>query len=588
MKINNGYSYKKNGWLYISVKGAPKERGIAYGYYCANEFKEIQKMLRYYIFESYGSPWSYFIKKINDDFKTITKNLYLELYEEMEGVAEGCVAGGCETTLDEIIAWNFYCSIPYWYSFVSNNHIGKEGGGGQRNTNKYTEQRFLSIHQKKHANDKCSAFMAVGDWTKHGKILVAHNSFCDYIDGQYSNVVLDIIPDKGFRMIMQTSPCWIWSGTDFFITSAGIIGTETTIGGFQPYEKRIPLGYRIRTAMQYAATIDGYISLLVNGNSGDYANSWLFGDTKTNEIARLELGLKYHSVSRTNNGYLIGFNAPYDPRIRNFEVSNSGFYDIRRHQGARRVRLEQLMKKYKGKLDIELAKQILADHYDVYLKKDNNPCSRTVCSHYDLDARKYMSQIGRPTPYAPHGAVDGMVCDTTLANKMSFIGRFGNSCGIPFIKDKYCKEHIQFSNICHFLKDRPTQPWTPFQARNFNKKNYDNYLKNKNSIKETIAFKGEEPSEFKLEDESNYYTYDDNKNMKIKYYTDENINYVPNNVIIKNKQIITGKTSSSKNSTNNSNKNSNKKYSSKSVNIIKKENTKKNKVTKNKTKKYKK
>jgi len=43
MKINNGYSYKKNGWLYISVKGAPKERGFAYGYYCANEFKENTK-----------------------------------------------------------------------------------------------------------------------------------------------------------------------------------------------------------------------------------------------------------------------------------------------------------------------------------------------------------------------------------------------------------------------------------------------------------------------------------------------------------------------------------------------------------------
>lgn len=525
MKINNGFCLKKNGWLYISVTGKPKERGFAYGYYCADDFKEIQKMLNYYIFESYGNTWDYFITKINDDFKKMTKDEYYELYQEMEGIAEGCVAGGCKTTIDEIIAWNFYCSLPYWYSLTSTSHIGKEGGSNHMD---------LFRPKRNHANDKCSAFMAVGDWTKDGKIVVAHNSFCDYIDGQYSNVILDLTPTNGYRFIMQTSPCWIWSGTDFFVTSSGIIGTETTIGGFQPYEKKIPIGYRIRTAMQYSRTIDGYILLLVNGNSGDYANSWLIADIKTNEIARIELGLKYFSVDRTKNGYLIGFNAPYDPRIRNIEVVNSGFYDLRRHQGARRVRLEQLMDKYKGKLNINLAKQILADHYDVYLKKENNPCSRTVCSHYDLDSREYMSQEGRPTPYAPHGAVDGIVCDTTLAEDMSFVGKFGSSCDIPFDKDKYCKEHIQFSNICYFLKDRPLQPWTKFQVHNFNKVTYKRYLivvkKMKDNLKEILKSKGCFLTEVKIT-AKNLFTRDDNNNIIKKYYNNDNINYVSNEKI---------------------------------------------------------
>jgi hypothetical protein len=546
MKINNGYSFKKNGWTYISVKGKPNERGFAYGYYCADEFKEVQKMLQYYMFESYGYLWSYFIEKINNDFKKMTKDQYLELYQEMEGIAEGCTAGGCETTIDEIIAWNFYCSIPYWFSFTSGTHIRKEGGG--KNTH---PQSFIPIQRKNHANDKCSAFMAVGDWTKDGKIVVAHNSFCDYIDGQYSNVILDIYPENGYRIIMQTSPCWIWSGTDFFITTAGIIGTETTIGGFQPYEKKIPVGYRIRTAMQYAATIDGYVSLLVNGNSGDYANSWLIADIKTNEIARIELGLKYHSVDRTKNGYLIGFNAPFDPRVRNIEVNNSGFYDIRRHQGARRVRLTQLMKKYKGKINIELAKKILADHYDVYLKKDNNPCSRTICSHYDLDAREYMSQTDRPVPYAPHGAVDGMVCDTTLAENMTFVGKFGSSCNIPFYKDKYCKENIQFTNICFFLKDRPSQPWTSFQVHNFDKNFFDKYLnvtkKNKKDhISEIIKVKGEAPVELKIDTSINYFTNDENNNINKKYFTDNNIHYIPSNLLIKSFQTKISKTNEKK------------------------------------------
>jgi hypothetical protein len=137
-------------------------------------------------------------------------------------------------------------------------------------------------------------------------------------------------------------------------------------------------------------------------------------------------------------------------------------YDIRRHQGARQVRLEELMDKHKGKIDIEIAKEIIADHYDVYLLKEDNPCSRTVCSHYDLDAREYMSAAGRPKPFAAHGVVDGFVMDSELTKKMAFVGRFGNSCGIPFDKNKFCDKHIQWNVFRPYLNDRPTQPWSEF------------------------------------------------------------------------------------------------------------------------------
>ena len=441
-KIKNGMSYDKNGWKYISIKGKPRERGYAYGYLCANDFKEIQKMLKFFMMEAYGVEWTTLIKQVNDDFKEMTKKDFEEFYEEMEGIAEGCSAAGCATDIDEIIAWNFYMSIPYWYSTKSESRVQKEGGSG----------------------DKCSAFIAVGDWTEDGNIVCAHNSFSDFIDGQYSNIVLDLNPAEGHRFIMQTSPCWIWSGTDFFVTAKGIIGTETTIGGFIPYEKRFPIGYRIRKAMQYGNTLDEYCEILLKENSGDYANSWLFGDTNTNEILRIELGLKYHNIERTKNGFFIGFNAPYDERIRNLEVNNSGFYDVRRHQGARLVRLGDLMDEHKGKINIEIAKKIISDHYDVYLLKDDNPCSRTVCSHYDLDAREYMSDQSRPKPFAPHGAVDGIVCDTTLAKKMAFEGRFGNSCGMPFVTSEFCKKHRQYYKFCPYLHDRPSQPWTEFAS----------------------------------------------------------------------------------------------------------------------------
>jgi hypothetical protein len=442
----------KAGWKYISIRGDPTTRGKAYGYACAKDFQEIQTMLHFLMMESYGYPWTYFIEKLNEDYHGIVRDDFPEFYEEMKGIAAGCKRGGCITSVEEILAWNLYCSIPYWFSSVSSSgsdsgsKVGKEGGG---------------------AKDHCSAFIAVGpDWTTDGGIVCAHNSFADFIDGQYANIVLDITPEKGHRILMQTSPCWIWSGTDFFVTSRGIVGTETTIGGFNAFApKEHPIAFRIRRAMQYGNTLDDYCDMLLERNSGDYANAWLFGDTRTNEILRIELGLKFHNIERTKNGYFIGFNAPYDERIRNHEVVNSGFYDIRRHQGARLVRLGDLMDQHKGKLNLAIAQEIIADHYDVYLKKEDHPCSRTVCSHYDLDAREYMSQSDRPKPYAPHGATDGIVADSDTIKQMSFVGRYGNSCGQPFVADTFFQEHRQYAKFAPYVKDRLTQPWTTFTAR---------------------------------------------------------------------------------------------------------------------------
>ena len=448
----NGFSFDKNGWKYISIYGKAKERGFAYGYLCAKEFIEIQKMLKFFMYESYGKSWEYFIDKINTGFNLLTRKEFPEFYEEMVGIAEGCNANGCDTSIDEIIAWNFYMSIPYWYPSLIERSDDTVVTG------------VLAGPREGGSKDRCSAFIAVGkDWTEDGNIVVAHNSFSDFIDGQYSNIVLDIKPEKGHRIIMQTSPCWIWSGTDFFVTSKGIIGTETTIGGFLPYEKKYPIGYRIRKAMQYGNSLDDYVKILLDGNSGDYANSWLFGDINSNEILRIELGLKYHNVERTSNGYFIGFNTTYSPEIRNLECTNSGFYDIRRHQGARYVRLSELMDENKGKLNINVAKKIIADHFDVYLQKENK-CSRTVCSHYDLDPREYMSAPGRPLPFAPHGAVDGFVCDSKMAKNMTICGRYGNSCGTPFITKEFIKKHRQYQIFEPYLKDRPSQPWTELTA----------------------------------------------------------------------------------------------------------------------------
>ena len=450
-KTKNGVSYEINGWLYVSISGDAKERGYAYGFLVADEIKKILNMLNFLVYEETGRKWEYYIDLAIKYLKPTIKEHFAEFYEEMEGFAEGCTAAGTKTTLDEILAWNNYFSLTGYLTVDGPDNkstpINKGHEGG--------------------APDRCSAFIATGDYTQDGGIVMAHNDFANFVDGQYGRVILDIKPTKGNRILMQGIVGWIWSGSDFFVTSKGIMGTETTIGGFIAFENNYPISCRMRQAMQYGNTLDEYVDILVKENSGDYACCWLFGDTNTNEIMSLELGLKYHKVDKSKNGYFIGFNAPYDPRIRNLECVNTGFDDIRRHQGSRRVRLADLMDLHKGKINIDVAKLIIADHYDVYLKKDN-PCSRTVCSHYELDAREYMSQADRPKPFQPRGAINGKVCDSTMAKNMSFMGRYGNSCGTPFDKEIFCNEHREWAYLKPYLHDRPTEPWTKHEITDVN------------------------------------------------------------------------------------------------------------------------
>jgi hypothetical protein len=480
-----GTRYEKNGWIYLSVEGTPYECGYANGSLLATEIKEIFQMLDFNFPNNYGYPRPLFSEIVGELFKPQIRSNYPALYAELEGIVDGAnssMTAKNALNINDIIMWNCYTSIDYMldsFAEMINAHpllrtkYGDMFSVSDGSSKK--EHHGEGGSRRGGSNDRCTAFIAVGSYTKDGKIVCAHNSFDNFIDGQYFNVMLDIHPAKGNRILMQAAPGCIASNTDFYVTSSGLICTETTIGGFNKFVLKDPICCRIRQAMQFENTLDGVLRTLKKNNSGDYANSWLLGDTNTNTIMRIELGLAYVNAETKTDGYFIGYNAPEDPRIRNLECANTGYYDIRRHQGARRVRLTELMQEHKGKLDLALAEKIIADHYDVYLQKIN-PSSRTCCGHYELDDRAYMSQADRPKPYQPRGAVDGIICDTAMAKKMSLRARWGSSCGIGFDKTAFCKKHIQWNDQEPYLHDRPKQPWTDFSVLSSS-----SFTKNKNN-----------------------------------------------------------------------------------------------------------
>ena len=434
--LTHAERHEKAGWTYLHIEGSPRERGFQCGYELAAEISEgiITTSLNWEHMSA--RDWEWLVDKVNTMFsgKIDSENL-----SEMEGIVEGMRAAGKVFSLGDLIAYNAWFELSsYWWP---------------------QELKKMQVEKVPPARESCSAFIATGSMTTGGRIVMGHNSMSNYQEA-LPNVVIDIVPAKGHRILMQTWPGWIHSGTDFFVTDAGLMGCETTIGGFEGFDPEgIPEFSRMRRATQDAGTMDEWCTIMQQGNNGGYANAWLLGDSRTGEIARLELGLKNTSLEKTLDGYFIGSNIAENLQILRFETT-ADESDIRDMSIARRVRWKQLMGEYRGMIDVELAKTFEADHFDTYMLQERFG-GRGLCCHAELEHEP----CGWPSsPYYPAGTMDGKVMDSEMAKNMSFSARWGSACGLAFDATKFLKEHPQFDWMKGILKDRPSQPWVVFKA----------------------------------------------------------------------------------------------------------------------------
>ena len=469
-----------DGWLRITIRGAPYERGVSHGKQIVSadpeRFTRMFSVFDFIYRQSYGRDIEFFYGLCDDFYKGIIKRRFPKIFREMEGIAAG--AG---LDVRQVILINVYMSIPYFYTHMLR-YI---------DTPKY-RKKYADVIRDEHAiaadpaalsaraarldefKDRCSLIMAVGEgWTKDGGIVCGHSSFSNFLDAQFCNVILRIEPEAGdgFPMVMQSMPGGVFSMTDFFVTGAGIVGSETTIRGFNAFRLRDPICCRIRECMQYGKTLEEYAERLQKRNSGDYACSWMFGDVGSADgggkprIMRVELGLNYVNIETTCDGVFIGFNSVYDERIRKIECSRvlsskaaigndpadeDGVHDITSSIGNRRVQLEKLAEKYRGRIDATVAKRILADHFDNHLGK-TAANSRTVCKHAYADASG--------APFKPVGAYDAKIADSALIRRMSFLAHMGPPCGTPFSVKEHMKKHPQWKDWAEYLVDFPRRGW---------------------------------------------------------------------------------------------------------------------------------
>jgi len=292
------YRYPYGGWIYLHIEGKPYDRGYQHGRLMAKEIVSYMDRCAALISsQSRENAWEVGRTTAGALFQP---GFDQEILEEMRGIADGASDAGAQwqqrrLDLLDLIVLNTIVEFGELQSAMKVTPSGLEGLG------------LAAPHYKRGASaDHCSAFAATGPATLDGHMIIAHETWWPLTLAEQTNVMLDIRPEQGHRILMQSYPGGIESGTDWYQNDAGVVLTETTINQTPFNREGTPVAYRARKAIQYGDNIDKVVEYLSTRNNGLYTNEWLIGDAKTDEIAMFELGTYHTKLWRSSRGEWFG------------------------------------------------------------------------------------------------------------------------------------------------------------------------------------------------------------------------------------------------------------------------------------------
>ena len=347
------YRYPAAGWIYLHIEGKPYERGYQHGHLMAREIPEYLERCAAVL--GSNDHW--------DDYRTTANALFLrgfdrEILEEMRGIADGASDAGARwktrrVDLLDIAVANTTVEMGELAMAVSATPTGLEGL--TLDAPPYSDRKRDSV------KDHCSAFAATGPATRDGKMVIGHVTWWPLTLAEQTNVMLDIKPASGHRMLIQSYPGGIESGTDWYQNDAGVVLTETTIDQTPFNAAGTPVAFRARMAIQYSDNIDDVVRALSKQNNGLYTNEWIMGDAKTNEIAIFDLGTNHTKLWRSSKnewfgdtpGFYWGDNNAKDlsVRLEEYPDPNGDPLFIPYVAGPRDTAWQQLYQKYRGQID---------------------------------------------------------------------------------------------------------------------------------------------------------------------------------------------------------------------------------------------
>ncbi|MCC6130827.1 MAG: hypothetical protein IT186_12965 [Acidobacteria bacterium] len=312
------YRYDDRGWIFVHIEGEPYERGFQFGTLVASELGAyIQKLA---IQESPKDPptgWKS-LRLLAD--ATMLRKFDEEYLTEMKGIADGAAKAGTKfdgraIDLLDVVAVNSVIDIGQMREALGNTPTVLSGKSF------LSPDEELAVPERQH---KCSAFSATGPATRDGKVVFGQIFMWSGYTGVHFNVICDLKPARGNRIVYQTFPGGIHSGTDFYINSAGLIAGETTVSQTPFDASGTPQSNRIRKALQYGNSIDSFVKIMREKNNGLYTNDWPLADIKTGEAAIYLLGTHADKLWRSSQspapfgtpGFLWSNNNPRDPNVR--------------------------------------------------------------------------------------------------------------------------------------------------------------------------------------------------------------------------------------------------------------------------------
>jgi hypothetical protein len=349
------YRYPVAGWIYLHIEGKPYDRGYQHGRLMAAEIPQYMARCAAEL-DPKGKNKSW------DLARTTASALFLhgfdqEILQEMKGIADGASDAGARwegraVDLIDIVVVNTTVELGDLKEALSVTPNGLEGL--RLSTPDYG-------NRKREALDHCSSFAATGSATRDGRMVIGHTTWWPLTLAEQTNVMIDIQPTTGHRVLMQSYPGGIESGTDWYQNDAGIVLTETTINQSPFNANGTPVAYRARKAIQYGANIDQVVEYLTTKNNGLYTNEWILGDAKTNEIALFELGTYKTRLYRSSKndwfggteGFYWGDNNAKDLSVRMEETPdpNGPPAYIPYVPTDRDLKWQDLYREYKGKID---------------------------------------------------------------------------------------------------------------------------------------------------------------------------------------------------------------------------------------------
>ncbi|RJP74125.1 MAG: hypothetical protein C4539_00700 [Ignavibacteriales bacterium] len=293
--LGPAYRYEDKGWIFVHIEGEPYKRGYQYGYLLADEIKMFTEKLA--INWNSADP----IRTWNESRfmvdATMLRKYDEEYLNEMKGIADGAAKAGIKIfdrpiDLLDIVSINSSVDLDYMKDAM------------RVTPNPLTGKSFLASEDELEVKErlhKCTSFLANNSATKDGKIVYGQLFMWGGYTGYHWNVIVDVVPTEGNRLVYQTYPGGIHSGADFYVNSAGIMLGETTVQQTPYNPEGTPQAYRIRKAAQYANSIDDVEKILTTKNNGMYTNDWMVADVKKNEIGILLLGTNKWKLWRSSN-----------------------------------------------------------------------------------------------------------------------------------------------------------------------------------------------------------------------------------------------------------------------------------------------